>query len=67
MSTATNDAGTATINWSTSRAADTRIDWGTNSTTLDQKLVIAEQARQHKLELRQFTPGATYYYRVRCA
>ena len=56
LSTATTDAGTATISWSTSRAADTQIDWGTNSTTLDHKLVIAEQARQHKLELPQFDP-----------
>ncbi len=67
VSTSTTLAGTATVSWDTSRAATTEVDWGTDSGTLGQKLVIAEAARQHSVDLPQFSPGSKYYYRLRSA
>ena len=63
VTTATTAAGTATVSWNTNQAATTEIDWGTAS-TLGQKLVIADQSRHHQLDIPQFNPGSTYYYRV---
>ena len=67
VTTSTTVAGTATISWDTSRAATTEVDWGTDSSTLGNRLVIGDSARRHGVALPQFSPGSTYYYRLRSA
>jgi hypothetical protein len=65
LSASTTDAGTPTISWNTDRPATSEVTWSEGSTTLDRKVVIAEEAREHRLDLTQFDPGQTYLYRVR--
>ena len=64
-SMSTTAAGTATVSWDTNRAATTEVDWGTTSGALGNKLLIAEAARRHSVDLPQFSPGYKYYYRLR--
>ena len=65
VSAATTEAGTPALTWDTSQPATTEISWSKGTDALDQKLVIAEAARKHRLELPQLEAGATYRYRVR--
>ena len=65
LSAATTEAGTPAFTWDTSQPATTEISWSKGTDALDQKLVIAEAARKHRLELPQLEAGATYRYRVR--
>lgn len=67
VTASTTVAGTATVSWDTSRAATTEVDWGTDSSTLGNRLVIGDSARRHGVALPQFSPGSTYYYRLRSA
>ena len=59
--------GTAAISWTTSEAADSRVDYGTSAGALtlvqsDPALVTA-----HSLTLTGLAPNTTYFYRVRSA
>ena len=65
VSAATTEAGTPALTWDTSQPATTEISWSKGTDALDQKIVIAESARKHRLELPQLEAGATYRYRVR--
>jgi hypothetical protein len=65
VSASTSEAGTPEITWSTNVPATTELAFGESSTTLDQSVVKAEAARQHRLELRQLQPGRTFRFRVR--
>jgi hypothetical protein len=65
LSATTTEAGTPALTWDTSQPATTEISWSKGTDALDQKLVIAEATRKHRLELPQLEAGATYRYRVR--
>ena len=65
LSAATTEAGTPAVTWDTSQPATTEISWSKGTDALDQKLVIAEATRKHRLELPQLEAGATYRYRIR--
>ena len=59
--------GTATISWTTSEAADSRVSYGTSAGALT--LVQADPApvTAHSITLSGLAPNTTYFYRVRSA
>jgi hypothetical protein len=66
LTTTTTDAGTPAVSWSTNVPATTEVSWGEGTTSsLDKQTVIAEDARDHRLELKELKPGKTYSYRIR--
>ena len=67
VSTSTAPDGTATIVWTTSEPADSRVEYGTSSGTLN--LVQANPAlvTAHSITLSGLTPNTIYFYRVRSA
>ena len=56
--------GSATITWTTDEAADSRVDYGTDSGTLSQNAVSATLATSHGITLSGLTGNTTYYFRV---
>jgi hypothetical protein len=56
--------GTATVSWTTSTAASTRVDYGTSSASLSSSAANTALTTFHSITLSNLTQGATYYYRV---
>lgn len=61
------DGLSATISWDTDEPANSRVDFGTIATTLDQNTSSATLVSSHSLQLNGLTPGTTYYFRVTSA
>ena len=55
---------TATIGWQTDEAADSRVDYGIDSQSLDLSVTSGAYVTGHALALTDLEPGTTYYYRV---
>ncbi len=56
----------ATVSWSTSRAADTKISYGTSSGSyFDEEPSKSDQVTDHSIQLTNLTPGTTYYYKAK--
>ncbi len=56
----------ATISWSTDRASDSRVQYGTGSGDyFDEEPSNSEQVTDHELSLSNLSPGTTYYYRTK--
>lgn len=56
----------ATITWSTSRTADSKISYGTSSGDyFDEEPSKSEQVTSHSIELTNLDPGQKYYYVVK--
>lgn len=56
----------ATITWSTSRTADSKISFGTTSGTYgDVEPSNSSQVTSHSLQLTGLKPGTTYYYKAK--
>jgi hypothetical protein len=59
-----NAAGSAVITWTTNEAADSRVDYGTTSTTLGSNVTDAALTTTHSINIPGLTVGQTYYFRV---
>lgn len=56
----------ATITWSTARAADSRVQYGTKSGEyLEEEPSKSDQVTDHSITLNNLAPGVTYYYRTK--
>ncbi len=56
----------ATISWSTSRSADSKIQYGTKSGSYEKvEPSNSAQVSSHSLQLSGLNPATTYYYRVK--
>jgi hypothetical protein len=56
----------ATINWSTSRTADSRVQYGTGSGSyFDEEPSKSDKVTSHEIKLLNLSPGTKYYYRVK--
>ncbi len=53
-----------TVRWRTDVATDSRVQWGTSWTTLDQSLEANGPKTEHELTLDGLVAGTTYYYSV---
>ena len=62
-----NGDGTVTITWTTDEAADSRVDFGTASGTLNLNSADAALVTSHTITLTGLTPNTTYYFRVTSA
>ena len=56
--------GSATVTWTTDEPANSRVDYGTSPSTLDQNVSDATRATTHSVRLTGLTSGATYSFRV---
>jgi phosphodiesterase/alkaline phosphatase D-like protein len=56
--------GTATVTWTTSLPANSRVDYGTSSGSLTLNVSDPTQVTSHSLSLSGLTQGTTYFYRV---
>jgi hypothetical protein len=63
----TNATGTAVITWTTDENADSRVDYGTTQTTLNQNSTDINITTTHSITLNNLVPGYTYYFRVSSA
>ena len=61
------DGTTAIISWSTDEAADSRVDYGLTSGSLNLTVNEGALVTAHELALSGLTPGATYYFRASSA
>ncbi len=61
------NGGTATITWTTDEPANSRLDYGTDTGTLDQSATDAALTTSHSLQISGLTASTTYYYRVTSA
>lgn len=61
---ATATATAAAISWETSRAASSRVDYGTNSANLNLNVSNAALVTNRTLNLSGLVAGTTYFYRV---
>ncbi len=59
--------GSAAVTWTTSEAADARVDYGTAPDALTLTASAPGLASTHTITLNGLTSGTTYYYRVRSA
>jgi len=56
----------ATITWSTSRASDSKIQYGTSAGSyFDEEPSKSDQVTAHELNLTNLTSGTKYYYKVK--
>ena len=60
----TPDATGATITWSTSEAATSRVIFGTNPNVLNGSAAVGGVRTSHSITLDNLTPGTTYYFRA---
>lgn len=58
------DGASATIRWVTDVPADSRVDYGLTSGTLDQTATDAAAVLNHAVPITGLTPDTRYYYRV---
>ena len=56
--------GTATIRWTTSEPATSRVDYGTTATALDAHVAESVLTTTHEVELTGLAATTTYYFRV---
>jgi hypothetical protein len=56
--------GTATITWTTNKAANSRIDYGTSGASLPVNVSDPTLTTSHTVSLSGLTLGVTYFYRV---
>ena len=56
--------GTASVQWTTARAADGTVELGTSSGALGGAQGDSDPSTVHEVDLGQLTPGQRYYYRV---
>jgi hypothetical protein len=56
-------ADSAEVNWSTSVAGSTEIEYGTSPTSMNRKSA-AGKSRKHRVKVTGLAPGTRYYYRV---
>ena len=61
------DGTSATITWTTNEGSDSRVDYGTSSSTLNLNGTDDSPVTSHTVLLTGLTPGATYYFRVTSA
>ena len=59
--------GTATITWSTNEASDSRVDFGTDPSSLSASTSKSALGTSHSVQLSGLSPSTTYYYRVSSA
>ena len=59
--------GTATVTWDTDEPADSRVDYGTTSASLELNVSDPELVTSHSLQLSGLEPNTTYYFRVTSA
>ena len=59
--------GTATITWTTDEAANSQVDYGTNSGSLTLTASSASLVTTHSITLTGLSPSTTYYFRVTSA
>src|SRR5215217_4625908 len=56
--------GSATISWTTDEPSDSRVEYGTSASSLDQSASDATRTTSHSLKLTGLQADTTYYYRV---
>ena len=55
---------TATITWTTNKAATSRVDYGTSASALNQSAASSSMVTAHSIGLTGLASGTLYYYRV---
>jgi hypothetical protein len=56
--------GTATITWQTNVLSNSRVDYGTNSSSLNLNSANGSMVTNHSITLSGLSAGTTYYFRV---
>jgi hypothetical protein len=64
LATPNPDGSSATITWSTDKAATSRVDYGTTADTLGSSVENSAPVTSHSLVLNGLMQGTIYYYRV---
>ncbi len=59
--------GTATITWTTNEAADSKVDYSSNSSNLNLNSTSGALVTSHSILLTGLSSGVTYYFRVTSA
>ncbi|HWM62689.1 MAG TPA: Ig-like domain-containing protein, partial [Solirubrobacterales bacterium] len=59
--------GTATVTWNTNEPADSRVDYGTNPSSLTSSKSSSALVTSHSIQLSGLEPGLTYHFRVSSA
>jgi hypothetical protein len=59
--------GTATITWQTDVLSNSRVDYGTNSSSLNLNSANGSMVTNHSITLTGLSAGVTYYFRVTSA
>lgn len=55
----------AVVSWSTSKPSGSYVAYGTNQSDLNQKAAASWGGTNHRVELKNLTPGTVYYFQVR--
>jgi len=61
------DGKTATISWTSDKAAISKVEYGTTAASLVLMAVESDSTTSHKVSLTSLRPNTTYYYRIRVA
>ncbi len=61
---AAHNDGTATVTWQTDKASDSKVDYGTSSSSLSSSVSDSSAVTSHSVQLTGLNPNATYYFRV---
>ena len=56
--------GNATVTWDTNEPSDSRVDYGTNPSSLASSQSSSAPVSSHSVQLNGLDPNTTYYYRV---
>lgn len=59
------DGKTATISWTSDKAAISKVEYGTTAASLVLMAVESDSTTSHKVSLTSLRPNTTYYYRIR--
>ena len=59
------DGKTATISWTSDKAAISKVEYGTTAASLVLMAIESDSTTSHKVLLSSLRPSTTYYYRIR--
>ena len=67
VQTVAHNDGTATVTWETDKASDSKVDYGTSSSSLGSSKSSSTQVTSHSIQLSGLAANTTHYFRVTSA